>query len=84
MEEVNLVATLSDLERASARMPAILSVLEDSLLELTHVSDPNVRDRAYGLLERLLLHCPRYSQISAVVVFGPLLLWKLQAFREHI
>lgn len=60
MEEVNLVAILEDLEKSSNRMPAILSVLEDSLLELTHISDPNVRDRAYVLLERLLLHCPRY------------------------
>lgn len=61
VEEVNLTATLLDLERASARMPMILSALEDSLLELTDVSDSNVRDRAYVLLERLLLHCPRYS-----------------------
>jgi hypothetical protein len=57
-EEVNLNATLTDLERASARMPAILSVLEDSLLELTQINDSDMRDRAYILLERLLLHCP--------------------------
>lgn len=61
VEEVNLAATLSDLERASARMPTILSALEDSLLELTDISDANIRDRAYVLLERLLLHCPRYG-----------------------
>lgn len=61
VEEINLAATLSDLERASARMPTILSALEDSLLKLTEISDPSVRDRAYILLERLLLHCPRYG-----------------------
>jgi hypothetical protein len=61
VEEINLAATLSDLERASVRMPTILSALEDSLLELTDINDPNVRDRAYVLLERLLLHCPRYG-----------------------
>jgi hypothetical protein len=59
-EEINLNATLTDLERASARMPAILSVLEDSLLELTQINDSDMRDRAYILLERLLLHCPRF------------------------
>lgn len=61
VEEVNLAATLSDLERASLRMPTILSALEDSLLELTESNDATVRDRAYVLLERLLLHCPRYD-----------------------
>ena len=55
------MAILEDLEKSSNRMPAVLSVLEDSLLELTHISDSNVRDRAYVLLERLLLHCPRYA-----------------------
>lgn len=67
VEEVNLTATLLDLERASARMPMILSALEDSLLELTDVSDSNVRDRAYVLLERLLLHCPSESSATNIL-----------------
>ncbi|KAG0612970.1 hypothetical protein M758_6G066600 [Ceratodon purpureus] len=67
VDEVNLTATLSDLERASARMPTILSALEDSLLELTDINDANVRDRAYILLERLLLHCPSESSATNIL-----------------
>lgn len=60
LEDGNLSGTLNDLERASARMPAILTVFEDSLVQLTTVKDSLVRERVYSLLERSLLHCPRY------------------------
>lgn len=67
LEEGNLVATLNDLERASARMPAILSVFEDSLVQLTMVKDSSIRERIYTLLERSLLHCPSNRSASNIV-----------------
>ncbi|CAM6088323.1 unnamed protein product [Calypogeia fissa] len=66
-EEGNLVATLNDLERASARMPAILTVFEDSLVKLTMVKDSPIRERIYSLLERSLLHCPSDRSASNIV-----------------
>lgn len=56
---MNIDAALSDLEQASARMPTLLPLLQDSLLELSKVSNVNIRDKAFSLLQRQLLHCPR-------------------------
>eukprot|EP01018_Ginkgo_biloba_P009674 Gb_30019 [translate_table: standard] len=56
--EFDIIATLDDIEKASARVPTLLTFLEESLVELTKVQSTDIQERLYQLLERLLLHCP--------------------------
>lgn len=55
-----LLATLVDLELASSRLPTILSLLKDVLVELMKVTDHETSEIVYKLLERSLYECPRY------------------------
>ncbi|GBG81758.1 hypothetical protein CBR_g33936, partial [Chara braunii] len=52
--EDSLPMILKDIDRASARLPAILLLLEDVLIGLTAVNDTGVREAAYNLLYRIL------------------------------
>ncbi|KAH9311030.1 hypothetical protein KI387_026065, partial [Taxus chinensis] len=71
-DENDLISVLEDVEKASARVPTLLSSLEGFLIELTKVQNKDVQMRIYQLLERLLLHCPsKYSSgkvIKAVLL----------------
>ncbi|BBN11750.1 integrator complex subunit 1 [Marchantia polymorpha subsp. ruderalis] len=66
-EEGSLSATLTDVDKASARVPGILSYLEDSLVQLITIKDATLRERIYGLLERRLLHGPSETSASNIV-----------------
>ncbi|KAL2636269.1 hypothetical protein R1flu_007748 [Riccia fluitans] len=67
VEDWNLSATLTDVDKASARVPALLSVLEDSLVQLISEKDSSLRERIYALLERTLVHCPSENSASNIV-----------------
>lgn len=56
--DAELLATLIDLDEASARLPSILSLLEDVLIEFIQATDKSVSKLVYKLLKRLLYKCP--------------------------
>lgn len=67
VEDVELLVILEDLDQASTRMPSVLSMLEDVLLELIQIADTNINDLVYDLLERLLLECPSERSSRKVI-----------------
>lgn len=66
-DEIDLLSILNDVEKASARVPTLLTSLEEPLIQLIKVRNKDIQTCTYRLLERLLLHCPSEDTSGRVI-----------------